>query len=384
MSYASAKQKFIIAHFDAHGVSTAAAYARSNNIPAEKAFSKFPTTGPEQLPNYIDAYFPTLVQHDVVIIDIPVNIRNPRAYIDAINRLAMNTSVVIYDHHKTDYQYATQILAKLVIFGSGVEMADALSNDQNRLLAYIGVVADRDSSILSRVSREEVERELLPLANKLDVLARQDAEITLRNLVSFPDPVNYLRTASTEYPPEVLSRQVRVLRRGVNTVLVDMTGISNIQAWSWKTMEQIALTQRADYVVAISEVFDRQTNTNVPAVLVIKYWLSERPSPRPRLQPVLGRTTIGHDDAFSVRALDINDARALAETIFNELEAITPRVTHLINESRVAEALRYDFNAILQRLTQILEAQQKMYAEYLDLKRKQVELLERLRTTRAD
>jgi len=142
-------------------------------------------------------------------------------------------------------------------------------------------------------------------------------------------------------------------------------------------MEQVALTQRVDYVVAIAEVFDRQTNANVPAIMVIRYWLSNRPSPRPTLQPILGRTTIGHDDAFSIRALDINDARTLAERIFNELEAIQPRTVHLVSEAMVAEAIRYDFNTILQRLTQVLETQQKMYQEYLELKRRQVELLER-------
>jgi len=373
----SLKSKYVVSHFDGHGVATAAAYARANNIVADRVYAKFPTTGPEQLANYIDTYFPTLIQHDVVIIDIPVNLRNPRQFVEAINRLAANTSVTIYDHHKTDSQYAAQLACKLVIFGTGAEMAEALSNESNRTLAYIGVVSDRDSSILSRVSREEVERELLPLANRLDILVRQDAEVALKNLVSSVDPIQSLRTVSTEYPPESLARQVRVLRRGLNTLLVDMSGVQNIQAWSWKTMEQLALMNNADYVVAIAEVFDRQTNTNVPAVMVVKYWLSNRSSPRPTLQPVLGRTTIGHDDAFSVRALDIVDARQLAERIFNELESLTPKTVHLINEANVAEAVRYDFNSIIQRLTQVLELQQKMYQEYLELKKKQVELLER-------
>jgi DNA-binding ferritin-like protein len=94
---------------------------------------------------------------------------------------------------------------------------------------------------------------------------------------------------------------------------------------------------------------------------------------------VLGRTTIGHDDAFSVRATDINDAKNVAETIFNNLEN-TPvsKMTKLINESSVAESLRSDFNTILSMLTRILQQQQEMYKEYLELKKKQVELLERV------
>ena len=374
----SQKPKFIIGHFDGHGVSTCASRARSLGIPADRVYSKFPTTGPEQLPNYIDTYFPTLVNHDVEIIDIPVNLRDPRTFINTLNRLATNTSVTIFDHHKTDVQYVTQLMPRVVLFGNAVEMADALTNEQNRLLAYIGVVSDRDSSIMSRMSREEVERELLPLANRLDVLVRQDAETTLKVLVTEADPIAYIRGANVQYPPESLARQVTIVRRGLNTVLVDLTTlpVQQISAWSWKTMEQIALQHNMDYVVAIAQSFDRQTNTYVPTVLVIRYWLSQRPNPRPQLTPALGRTTIGHDDAFSVRALDANDARQLAEQIFNELELLTPRTVRLINEVAVAQSIHADFNAILQKLSQILEQQQQMYREYLELKRRQVQLLE--------
>jgi hypothetical protein len=375
---ATQKPKFIIGHFDAHGVSTSAARARSIGVDASRVYAKFPVTGPEQLPNYIDTYFPTLINHDVEIVDIPVNLRDPRSYISAINRLAGNTTVTLYDHHKTDYQFATQILARMIVFGSGVEMAEALANQQNLQLAYIGVVADRDSSILTRVSREEVERELLPLANRLDVLVRQYAEVILKTLVNEPDPITYIRSANVQYPPESLAMQVQVIRRGLNTVLVDLTAIpaQQISAWSWKVMEQVALNNAVDYVVAVAESFDRQTNTYVPTVLVIKYWLSNRPSPRPQLQPILGRTTIGHDDAFSVRALDRNDALQLAQRMFEELEMLSPRTVRLINESRVAEAIRSDFNTILQLLTRILQQQTEMYREYLELKRRQVQLLE--------
>jgi ElaB/YqjD/DUF883 family membrane-anchored ribosome-binding protein len=380
-----AKPKFIIGHFDSHGIATVASRARSLGVPPERVYAKFPVTGPEQLPNYIDTYFPTLLNYDVEIIDIPVNIRNPKQFIDIVNRLATNTSVTIYDHHKTDYQFVTQILARVIIFGSGIEMAEVLSDERNRMLAYVGVVADRDSSILTRMSRDEVERDLLPLANRLDVLVRQDAERVVKELVTTTDPVEYIKSVNTQYPPESLVRQVSIVKRGLNTVLVDLTSVpaQQISAWSWKTTEQIALIHRVDYVVAIAESFDRQTNSYVPTVMVIKYWLSNKPSPRPQLQPVLGRTTIGHDDAFSVRALDRNDAIQLAEQLFNELELLTPRTTHLINERAVANAVRADFATILTKLTQILENQSKMYQEYLELKRQQVELLKQLQDRRA-
>lgn len=373
------KPKYIIAHFDAHGVSTASARARTLGVSPSNVVARFPHTGPEGLPNLIDTMFPTLVQSDVEIIDIPVNLKDPRTWIDVINRLARNTSVTIYDHHATDYKYASEIQARMIVFPDAVKMAQALVNENELRLAYIGVVADRDQSILQVVSRQEVEEYYLPLANVLDVLVRRDTQGTLQNLIA--NGISWLEQQRTEidYPPTRLVDQVTIVRRGLNTILVNATGIDarTWGMWGWKTMEQVALRHGMDYVVAIAQVVDRQTQQIIPVVQVVKYWLSERPSPRPTIQPVLGRQTIGHDDAFSVRALDLNDARQLAETIFNELEAMTPRTARLISEKYVAEALRYDYATILQKLTEILENQQKMYQEYLELKRKQVELLER-------
>jgi len=375
------KAKYIIAHFDGHGVSTAAARARSLKVPAEKVYSKYPTTSPEQLPNYIDTYFPTLIQHDVEVIDIPVNLKNPRQYIDAINRLAQNTTVTLYDHHATDRQYLNDILARTIYFSDAVAMAEALANSDNIELAMIGVVADRDPSINRVLSQYEIENRYLLLANKLDVIVRRDAEIAVKRLISEPDPVRYIEITDAQYPPYALVRQVEIIRKGSYAVMVDLTKLprEQITQWSWKTLEQIAQSVRVDYVVAIAESFDRQTNQYVPTVQVIKYWLSRLPSPRKSTETILGRTTIGHDDAFSVRATDITDARNVAETIFNNLENVpASKMTRLINESTVAESIRNDFNTILSLLTRILQQQSEMYREYLELKKRQVELLERV------
>jgi len=81
--------------------------------------------------------------------------------------------------------------------------------------------------------------------------------------------------------------------------------------------------------------------------------------------------------------MDRSDATQLADRIFNELELLTPRTTHLINERAVANAVRADFATILTKLTQILENQTKMYQEYLELKKQQVELLRQLQDSRA-
>ena len=380
----SGKQRYVVGHFDGHGVATTAAYARTNNVLVDNIYVKFPDTGPEKITDFIDTFFPTLIKYDIIMVDVPVNVKNPRAWVDAVNRLAMNTSVTIYDHHETDIQFIPQLIARMVVFPNATRMAETLSNDENRMLAYVGVVADRDSSILNIMDRSEVER-LMNLANTLDVLVRQDALQTARNLITTTDPIQWLRTQSQSvvYPPTQFVSNVEVIRRGYNTLLIDMTKLpQNAGGWSWKIMEQVAFQYNADYVVAVNQTVDRQTNQQIPIVQVIKYWLSQRPSPRPTLQPILGRTTIGHDDAFSIRAMDTQDARNLAEQLFNHLEALTPRVTHLVNDTNVAEAIRTDFNTIMQVLVRILQQQNEMYREYLDLKKQQVELLRRTTDTR--
>ena len=66
--------------------------------------------------------------------------------------------------------------------------------------------------------------------------------------------------------------------------------------------------------------------------------------------------------------MNIEDAQKIAEKSINQLTAPSSTVAHLISERHVAEAVQADFRTILQRLTEILEEQKKMYQKYLELK----------------
>jgi len=95
----------------------------------------------------------------------------------------------------------------------------------------------------------------------------------------------------------------------------------------------------------------------------------------------VGRQVVGHSGAKSVALLSEQEvqniptwARQLDEALSQRI--YTPKVTTFIPDSMVARALSQDFGAILQRLTEILETQRRMYQEYLELKRRQVQLLE--------
>jgi hypothetical protein len=96
------------------------------------------------------------------------------------------------------------------------------------------------------------------------------------------------------------------------------------------------------------------------------------------------RNIIGHPAAPSVAATSEDEAREMALAWARALadaatKSAAPKVTTLISESAVGEVLV----EVLQRLEQILEEQRRMYSEYLELKRRQVELLQRASGARA-
>jgi sugar-specific transcriptional regulator TrmB len=97
------------------------------------------------------------------------------------------------------------------------------------------------------------------------------------------------------------------------------------------------------------------------------------------------RNIIGHPSAPSGAAVSEDEAREMALAWARALadaatRSASPSVTTFISESRVGEILV----EILQRIEQVLEAQRQMYQEYLELKRRQVELLQRGERRAAD
>jgi len=118
------------------------------------------------------------------------------------------------------------------------------------------------------------------------------------------------------------------------------------------------------------DISARMPNLPTPGTVARSLWLT--------------RNVIGHPAAPSVAAtseaeaqeMAIQWARALADAV---AKSAAPTVATLISETRVGEMLA----EILQRLEQILESQRQMYQEYLELKRRQVQLLERASGARA-
>lgn len=374
----STSKALVIAHFDAHGVSTGAALAAALRA---RILSRFPDTGPQKLAQYIAAL--DLYDTYVHIVDIPINVAAPREHIAALEDAAARARrLVMWDHHETDLRYIAELQrVELRYFSTATDMALAIAqlheDPRYHELLYVGVVADRDSSILRVVDRETVEKRLLPMANTLDVLVRRDAQAVAEQLLA--SATQPLQSASVDYPPYRLAQQLQVLRRGASTLLLapvdlDTARSTGLETWLPKTLEQLLLSTGRDYAVIASEAEDRRTGQRFWSVRVVKYWLSDRPSPASLLRQhpeIQGRQVVGHEDYISIRAVDRQDAERLAQQVYEHLEHPVSQAARLVSDTVVSQAIQSDYNRILGLLERIASALERG----AEAKQQQVELL---------
>jgi len=391
----------IVAHFDSHGVSFAAARARVlwNRGEEVEIISKFPETGPQglssgQLKALLDPYAPQRYE----FIDIPIDVRNPDAAIKTLVDLAMIAPIYYYDHHETDVPFVPRLHHHGIyasVFGDNVAMAAALellTDNVAKEMAIIGMVADRDAAVLKLTSRELVEQHYLPTANKLDVVVRNPRLVGVNTPGEFAKrwalgEIGVAQFGSVQYPPEELAREIsgRVVEEGSIAVMVDWSDqpLQHSQ-WTPKTLEQLLLLRGRFIAVAVVPGYNPRTHTiQGYDVRVLRYWLAPSDTPVPEevvrdliAQRAISGNVVGHADYVSIRFSSAEEARRVARTVYQRIEGMQPSSVHLVNDALVAQAIRRDFQQILQRLTEILETQQRMYTEYLELKRRQVELLE--------
>lgn len=383
----------VISHFDAHGVATGALLAK---VLDGEVIARFPDTGPQRLAQFIRAL--DLYGKFVHIVDIPVNVANPSEHIAALEEAASNAAkLVMWDHHETDLKYVGQFKrVELRYFSSAADMAQAIAamtdNPDDVKLLYVGVVADRDAKILEYVDRDTVEKELLPLANTLDILVRRDAQATANMLRN--NGIRWLaaQEALVDYPPARLVNALRVVANGHRAVLLEPTTVDyarniGLESWLPKTLEQLLLNIGRDYAVMPSEVEDRRTGQRFWSVRVLKYWLSRAPSPAKLLRDmpeIQGRQIVGHEDYVSIRAIDQNDAVELANAIFKQIEMPVSKAAHLISENYVAEAISSDYAKIIEMLERIAKALERGASAKEEQVRMLRDLYERDQRTRYD
>jgi len=363
-------QTVIIGHFDVHGVcASALAYYKFN---AREFFAGYPQTAPENLVSTIqNLYAASPQQLSIIIVDIPVNLKDPQAFIEGLERLAMRHRILYIDHHESSLQFLPQFsrVRTLFVGTSALLMNLALlpeNTETYRKIAVIGAIGDRDPEV---VRRNLLTQELREIADGLDVMVREDTHRTLLGLIDNPELTFEVALRRSQQIP------IAPLRRVTGVVAI---ATEAIQQWGPKSLERLAFSQGTWY--AVGPEFVPRFNTWV--VRAIARWdiLAQKSIPLPgevakELWPT--RNIIGHPAAPSIASTSREEAEKMSEELARVLNeratgAITPKQVRLINTNIVGEM----FAEILVSLQRILEEQKKMYQEYLELKRKQVELLE--------
>jgi hypothetical protein len=321
----------------------------------------------------------------IVVVDIPVNLKDPASFVQGLENVALRHEVIFIDHHESSLPYLTQFnrVKALFVGTSALQMNLALVNmipnasDTDRMLAVVGAIGDRDPEV---ITRQMWTKDLQDVSDGFDVLVRErDGALRVaKALLTNPVEVISEARARAAQIPTVTSET----RIGPVVVAAGELPVG----WGPKALERLAFSAGAWYAVGAG-VDER---TKQPLVRAIIRWdivarMSHLPMPgaiAKQLWPT--RNVIGHPAAPSIAASTLEEAREMARTLARALaEAATkgaaPQVATLISESKVGEALV----EILQRLEQILDSMNRMYSEYLDLKRQQVELLRQVREPRA-
>jgi hypothetical protein len=374
----SPAQTVVVGHFDVHGVCASALAAKA--FSATEVYASYPATSPESVVQTLQNLYAAAPQRlRIVLVDIPVDLKNPVAFVRGLEDLALRHEIIFIDHHESTLPYLTwfQRVKAIFVGTSALQMNMALYNmipektDLDRLVAVLGAVGDRDGEV---VRQSLLTAELQNLADGMDVIVRErdGALRAVRALVQNPIALlDEAKTKAGQIPSASLGQRI-------GPVVVAATALP--AQWGPKSLERLAFQTGAWYAAGWS--YDERSRQWV--VRAIIRWDVQARMPRLPLPGAVARqiwstrSIIGHPAAPSVAATSETEAQEMALAWARALadaatKSATPAVATLISESRVGEMLA----EILQRLEQILEAQKAMYSEYLELKRRQVQLLER-------
>jgi len=374
----------VVGHFDVHGV--CAAYLAARAFGATDVFANFPATSPETLVQTLQNLFAAAPSRlRIVIVDVPVNLKDPVSFVQGLENLALRHDIVYIDHHESSLPYLTmfQRVKTLFVGTSALQMNMALYNmipektDIDRVVAVVGAIGDRDGEV---VRLNLFTQELQNISDGLDVMVRErdGALNALKSLLA--DPAGTLeraRARANEIPSATLGQRI-------GPVAVASSPLP--AQWGPKALEKMAFASGSWYAVGYG--YDERSRTWIVRAIIrwdvaAKY--PNLPLPGNVARSIWStRSIIGHPSAPSVATTSESEAqemvvqwaRALAESA---TKSAAPATVSLISESKVGEVLV----EIMQRLEQILEEQRRMYAEYLDLKKRQVQLLERASGARA-
>jgi hypothetical protein len=378
------RKTVVVGHFDTHGV--IAAYLAYKAFNAVEVYANYPQTSPEMLVQTIqNLYAAARERLNIVIVDVPIDLKNPMGFINGLEQLSSLHDSTLIDHHETSLRFSSQFRnVKFVYVGPAALTLNMmlLSQIQNvsdidRLLAVVGAVGDRDPEV---IRQGLFNTEIQTIADGIDVMVREKdgALKTLRALTQDPRSViEQAKARATEIPTAQLREKMGVV------CLAD--GLLP-EAWGPKSLEKMAFQHNCWYSVGVSR--DPRTNQYVTRAIIrwdVQARYSNLPMPRDvmvKLYPT--RSVIGHPAAPTVAAATEEEARDMAYRITRALADETsrfasPSTLRFINEYEVGRVLTevlLKIEQAIEKIDRVLENQARMYSEYLDLKRRQVQLLE--------
>jgi len=285
------KRCLVIGHTDGHGA-VATAISKKNlekECEVVDILARFPDTGiiPKFWSETIDEVNPS--EYDkIVIVDIPIDARNPDLSIEKLSRLCRATLTHFIDHHPTLTPEATE---RLVEAGCIVERHkssyDTVYGPPDPKWNLIGAISDRDPYIINTLEERHDKNKLLELADGLDVAVRKDLTKAIKAILvndegffleqarEVPDPVDI----DVEGPVAIVGDRVP-------------------EGWIFKVLDKACRKTGATYGAYLQEnAKDRATGEPIDQLFLIKYWMAKDRSARDMLPEELKKRAIGHPDA---------------------------------------------------------------------------------------
>lgn len=350
-------------------------------------------------PMWLAQCLPQLVQPgslNVMVIDIPIDVQAPKAFVDALSQYPFAGSQLWFiDHH--GHSEWTRLLAASGVFVNiqptsydmslAVPRAFGVEDEELRKWALIAAVGDFDESIADQVpiSLEEDVCDYLDPAWKFEFKKIPDVARAVATYGNVGAIVKWI--LDRNIGPDELLAIAHQHSSGVPDLAYDVKGHVAVvtqeppTGLAWKAIAKVCRRTNAPVGTIIS------VSPRGVALIVATNWrVKSRYAPivDAAVQEVAaGRPVVGHPGARSILCTTREEARQLQQQVVSAVNARVEtsmpvsETVRLINETTLARALMRDFNYISRSLAEILDEMRKMYREYLELKRRQVELLER-------
>jgi len=390
------------------GINAIYALVQSKYAPSQiTVYSHFSTTPsePTTTPSGLVQVLQSLGRTDLIVLDIPVDIRNPRAYVEALITHAQYRGKVFWADHHGHSEWVSALNkcgVTAVVVGSSYDLSMLFPRMYDVVDSFvegwsiIGAIADFDPTIAPKVPTD-LEEDVCDILDQTWKVKREQL-MRLLGISSAPHLGNIgqitwdiaLRRIEPEKVIEAAKQLSQPLQLPQYGTIGDVVYTTQLPppGLAWKTAWKLCLVTGCK--AAVVPAFNPRLNQYT--VIIARYWRTSEEIAQVIENYVqrrfAGRQIVGHPGARSVALFSQNElqmipeiARELAEEL--ERQVYTPRTVRLINERVVAEALHKDFTELLRAIKELLRQQTEMYREYLDLKRRQVELLEQLRQREA-